>query len=445
VAKVFCFFFSKKKTFLSSLPHAAKRAPGLRPKHAQIAGLPNKPGGLAHPPPGPEELRPLARAARLKLLALLSAALLASASSVAQTQAGPGAPPPVTIGRAARQDVPVYATGLGTVQAYQSVLVRARVDGTLERIAFTEGQDVKPGDLLAVIDPRPYAALLAQAQAKRAADQAMLQNNKLDLARYASLARTNFASRQQLDTQQATVAQTTANLQGDEAAEATASLNLSFCNITSPIEGVVGLRQVDVGNLVHSTDTGGIVTITQVEPISVVFTLPEEQLPAVRAAMAAGGTQGGASGGAAGVAHGHAPPVEAFTSDGGTKLSEGTLLTPSNTIDATTATIALKATFANTDRKLWPGQFVSARIQLDVLHDAVTVPAPAVQHGPDGLYVFLVKPDHTAVMQKVSLGYQGEGRVVITSGLQGGEDVITDGMVRVQSGQKVDAKAGPKA
>ena len=371
----------------------------------------------------------MASAASRIAVALLAAGCLPAAAIAQTAPAAPNTPPPVTIGQAARQDVPVYATGLGTVQAYQSVLVRARVDGTLERIAFIEGQDVKPGDLLAVIDPRPYAALLAQAQAKREADQATLQNNKLDLQRYASLQRTNFASRQQLDTQQATVAQTTANIQGDEAAEATAQLNLSFCNITSPINGVVGLRLVDVGNLVHSTDTGGIVTITQVQPISVVFTLPEEQLPSVRAAMGAG----------------HAPAVEAFTSDGGTALSQGSLLTPSNMIDATTATIAMKATFANTDRKLWPGQFVSARIQLEVLHNAVTVPAPAVQHGPDGLYVFVVKPDHTAIMQKVSLGYQGEGRVVVTSGLQGGEDVITDGMVRVQSGLKVDPRASPKA
>ena len=354
------------------------------------------------------------------LAALVSAAVYPAASALAQA----GAPPPVTVGQVSRGDVPVYATGLGTVQAYQSVLVRARVDGTLERIAFTEGQDVKPGDLLAVIDPRPYAALLAQADAKRAADQAMLQNNKLDLQRYASLARTNFASRQQLDTQQATVSQTTANLQGDEAATATASLNLSFCNITSPIEGVVGLRQVDAGNLVHATDTGGIVTITQVQPISVVFTLPEEQLPAVRNAMASE----------------HTPPVVAYTSDGGTVLSHGTLLTPSNTIDPTTGTIALKAIFANADRKLWPGQFVSARIQLDVLRNAVSVPPSAIQHGPDGVYVYVVKPDHTASMQTVTLGYEGQGHSVIASGLRGGEDVITAGQVRVQAGEKVDPR-----
>jgi multidrug efflux system membrane fusion protein len=338
------------------------------------------------------------------------------------------APPPVTIGQAVRRDVPIFSSGIGTVQAYRSVLVRARVDGTLERIAFTEGQDVKPGDLLAVIDPRPYAALLAQAQAHRAADQAQLENARLDLARYASLQRTNFASRQQLDTQQATVNQAIANLQGDEAAIATAQLNLSFCNIESPIQGVVGLRLVDVGNLIHATDTAGIVTITQVEPISLVFTLPEDQLPAVREAMTHG-----------------APPVLAYTSDGGTKLSEGTLLTPSNSIDTTTGTIALKATFANSDRKLWPGQFVSARIELGVAHDVVTVPDAAIQHGPDGLYVFVVKPDKTAIIQPVTVGYQGEGQVVVASGLNGGEAVITAGTVRVQGGQKVNPNASAKS
>jgi membrane fusion protein, multidrug efflux system len=328
--------------------------------------------------------------------------------------------PPVTVTHAVRKDVPIYASGIGTVQAYQSVLVRARVDGTLERIAFTEGQDVKPGDLLAVIDPRPYAALLAQAQAKHAADAAQLQNNKLDLARYASLAKTNFASRQQVDTQQATVNQATATLQGDDAAIATAALNLSFCTITSPIAGVVGLRLVDIGNLVHATDTNGIVTITQVQPISLVFTLPEDQLPSVRDAMAQGTAE-----------------VDAYTSDGGKKLSEGTLLTPSNSIDTTTGTIALKATFKNADRKLWPGQFVLTKIRLGTDRDAVTVPVPAIQHGPDGLYVFVVKPDHTAVKQTVTTGYQGEGQIVVASGLQGGQDVITEGQVRVQSGSKV--------
>jgi multidrug efflux system membrane fusion protein len=342
--------------------------------------------------------------------------------------AGFGAAPPVTVVTATRHDVPIYANGIGTVQAYRSVLVRARVDGTLDKIAFREGQDVKPGDLLAEIDPRPYAALFAEAQAKRAADQAQLQNQRLDLARYANLARTNFASRQQVDTQQAAVNQTVATLQGDDAAIEAAALNLSFCRIESPIEGVVGLRQVDIGNLIHATDTAGIVTITQVQPISLIFTLPEDQLPAVRDAMARG-----------------TPPVLAYTSDGGRLLAQGTLLTPSNSIDTTTGTIQLKATFANTDRHLWPGQFVAARIQLGTAQNAVTIPENAIQHGPDGLYVFVVKPDQTADRVDVKLGYQGDGQAVVASGLNGGEDVITAGQVRVLPGIKVaphrDAKS----
>jgi multidrug efflux system membrane fusion protein len=342
-------------------------------------------------------------------------------------------PPPVTVTQATTQDVPIFASGVGTVQAYRSVLVRARVDGTLEKIYFREGQDVKPGDPLAEIDPRPYAAALAQAQAKRGADQAQLDNQKLDLVRYGALARTNFASRQQLDTQQAAVNQTIANLAGDDAAIAAAGLNLSFCHIDSPISGVVGLRLVDEGNLVHATDSAGIVTVTQVQPISLVFTLPESEFQGVQAAMRA--AQGGA-----------APRVLALSSEGGSSsggaqlLATGTLLTPNNSIDTTTGTIALKATFQNTDRALWPGQFVSARVQLGVARNAVTVPDVAVQHAPDGEYVYVVRPDHTALRQSVKLGYGGDGRVVITDGLKSGEDVIVAGQVRVQTGQKVDPR-----
>ena len=357
---------------------------------------------------------------------LLLGALLPGARAAAQT------PPPVTVASSMRQDVKVFASGVGTVQAYRSVLVRARVDGSIEKLAFTEGQDVKQGDKLATIDPRPYAAVLAEAQAKRAADAAQLQNLKLDLARYASLARTNFASRQQVDTQQAQIAQQLATLQGDDASIAAAALNLSFCHITSPIDGVVGLRQVDEGNLVHATDTTGIVTVTQVHPISLIFTLPESQLPKVQDAIRAAGGD-------------NKVPVLAYTSEDGRRLATGTLLTPNNSIDTTTGTISLKATFDNADRALWPGQFISARVQLGIDHNAVTVPEPAIQHGVDGLYVYVVKPDHTAVRQDVKVGYDGDGQVVVTDGLNGGEQVITAGQVRVLSGQKVDpheARAG---
>jgi multidrug efflux system membrane fusion protein len=354
----------------------------------------------------------------------LALTVLLTTAAAAQTPP----PPPVTVATAGRQDVPVFASGIGTVQAYRNVLVRARVDGTLDKIAFREGQDVKPGDLLAEIDPRPYAATLAQARAKRAADAALLENAKLDLRRYATLARSNFASRQQLDTQQATVDQDNANIQADDAAIDSAALNLSFCEIQSPIEGVVGLRQVDIGNLIHATDTTGIVTITQIHPISLIFTLPQEQLPSVQDAMKAG-----------------SPLVFASTSDGGRQLAEGKLLTPSNSIDTTTGTISLKAEFPNLDRRLWPGQFVAARVQLGIEKNAVVVPQSAVQHGPDGLYVYVVKPGNKAARVDVKLGYQGENHAVVTDGLSGGEDVIVAGQVRVQDGEAVEPKREAKS
>jgi multidrug efflux system membrane fusion protein len=350
----------------------------------------------------------------------------------ARAQAGAPAPSeavPVTVVRVQKQDVPEYARGIGLVQAYRSVLVRARVDGTLNAIAFREGQEVNPGDLLAEIDPRPYAATLAQAQAKRAADQAQLENARRDLARYASLAKTNFASRQQVDTQEALVNQYVANIQGDDANIASAGLNLSFCRITAPIQGVVGLRLVDIGNLIHATDTTGIVSITQVHPIALVFTLPQDELPSVRDAMdKAGGSQSATL------------PVIAVTSQDGKLLSRGKLLTINNSIDTTTGTITLKAEFANTDNKLWPGQFVAAKLQLSVARGVLTLPPSAVQHGPDGLYVYVVKPDTTVSKQSVQVGYQDEIASVVTDGLAGGETVVLSGQLRLQPGTRVDAK-----
>ena len=331
---------------------------------------------------------------------------------------------PVQVANAGRRDVAVFTRGIGTVQAYRSVLIRARVDGTLDQIAFREGQTVKPGDLLAVIDPRPYQATLDQAQAKRAADEAQMANARLDLQRYASLARTNFASRQQVDTQTALIQQYAANIKGDEANVASAALNLSFCHITAPIEGVVGLRQMDIGNLIHANDTQGIVTLTQVHPISLVFTLPQDDLPKVREAMALGPAK-----------------VIAASSDGNTKLSEGTLLTPNNSIDTTTGTIQLKATFDNKDDKLWPGQFAAARLQLGLLKNVLTVPPNAIQHGPDGLYVYTVKPDDTVAKQDVQIGYQDENSAVVKSGLNDGDRVVTGGQSRLQGGTKVSVRA----
>ncbi len=333
---------------------------------------------------------------------------------------------PVTTVKVERHDVPLYAAGIGTVQAYRSVLVRARVDGTLDNVEFREGQTVHPGDLLAEIDPRPYAAALAQAQAKRASDQAQLDNARRDLTRYSTLERNAYASRQQVDTQQATIGQYAANVQGDEAAIASAALNLSFCRITAPIEGVVGLRLVDIGNLIHANDTAGIVSITQVHPISLVFTLPQQRLPEVRDAIR-DSERGGVM-----------PSVTAMAQNGTAPLSDGRLVTINNSIDTQTGTISLKAEFANLDDKLWPGQFSSGRLRLRLAPGALTVPPASVQHGPDGLYVYVVRPDHTVAHQDVKIGYQDETLAIVEDGLHDGDTVVLSGQLRLQPGARVD-------
>jgi membrane fusion protein, multidrug efflux system len=341
----------------------------------------------------------------------------------------PGAPAiPVTTIKAARQDVPVWLTGLGTVQALNTVLVRARVDGTLQQFAVTEGEMVGQGTLLAVIDPRPYQAALDQALAKKAQDQAQLANARLDLQRYSSLETKDFASRQQVDTQVALVDRNLATLKGDDAAIESAQLNLGFCFISAPFNGRIGLRHIDPGNLVHATDPGGIVTITQVHPITLVFTLPQADLPAIVAAMGKG-----------------ALPVAARSSDTKLSLAQGTLLTPDNAIDTTTGMIRLKATFPNQDNKLWPGQFVEAQLLLRKEHAAVIVPTPAVQHGPDGLYVYLVNADSTVHRQPVQAEDRG-AVMVVTRGLDVGQQVVLDGQSRLENGMHVAATpAAPTA
>ncbi len=327
---------------------------------------------------------------------------------------------PVTIAAATPADVPVLLRGLGIVQAFNAVTVRARVDGTLMDVKVTEGQEVKKGDLIAVIDPRPYQASLDAAMAKKAQDEAQLTNAQRDLARYASLARQDFASRQQVDTQQSSVAQFTATLKGDDAAIATAQLNLSFCYILSPIDGRVGLRQVDPGNLVHATDSGGIISIAQLHPISVVFTLPQENLPKITAAMAA-----------------RRLPVQAYAEDDKTELAQGELLTPDNSIDTSTGTIKLKANFPNTANKLWPGQFVHAHLLLETRHDVLTVPSQAVQHGPSGLYAYVVKPDSTVARQDIEVDQDTGQLAVVTKGLAAGDKVVVTGQSRLQNGTRV--------
>jgi multidrug efflux system membrane fusion protein len=359
----------------------------------------------------------------LCIVAVGSAALTISSTQrthAAQNRVVASPSVPVAIAKAMQQSVSIYATGVGTVQAYQSVLIRARVDGTLMQFPVREGQEVKQGDLIAVIDPRPYQAALDQAMAKKAQDEAQLANARRDLARYQSLSIQDFASRQQVDTQQALVNQDVATVDGDSAAIEAAQLNVSYCFITSPVEGRIGLRSVDPGNLIHATDATGIVTVTQIHPISATFTLPQEELPRVQTDMVHG-----------------ASPVLAYASDDKTVLDQGTLLTPDNTIDTSTGTIRLKATFPNAENRLWPGQFINAHLQVGMVPNAVTIPPAAIEHGPDGLYVYVVKPDATVARTAISIGYQTDKLALVTNGLAGGEAVVVNGQSRLQAGTKV--------
>lgn len=338
------------------------------------------------------------------------------------------APPaeiPVGAAQAVRHDFPIYLRGLGSVQAFYAVTVRARVDGYLLRVPVVEGQDVRRGDVLAVIDPRPYQAALDQAMAQKAADEAQLTNARLDLQRYSSLARSEFASRQSVDTQRATVDRLVASLKGDDAAIEAAQLNLGFCYVTSPLDGRVGLRLVDPGNLIHATDATGIITVAQIHPISALFTLPQNQLPQVHEAMQA-----------------RKLPVSAYTSDDKTKLADGELLTIDNSIDETTGTIRLKAEFPNGDDRLWPGQFINARLLVETLHDAVTVPLAAVQRGPDSLYVYVIGKDRTVSRKPVQQSYDDGQTAVIASGLAGGESVVVNGQSRLTDGARVSLRSG---
>ncbi len=327
---------------------------------------------------------------------------------------------PVTAQAAKVQDVPVYLRGLGTVQAFNTVEIKAQVNGTLVSLPVREGQEVRQGDIVAEIDPRPYKAALDQATAQRAEDAAQLQSAMLDLNRYQSLAKQSFAPVQQVDDQRATVQKLVAAVQADSAAIETAQINLGFCTIRAPINGRVSLYQTDIGNLIEVSSQTGIVSITQDKPISVVFTLPEADLPRVQDAMAKGKL-----------------PVLAYSSDDRTKLGDGVLLTPNNAIDTTTGTIQFKATFANDNDRLWPGEFVNARLLVETLHKAVTVPVAAIQHGPDGLFVYAVEPDHTVQEQAVEVGYQDAATSVVTKGLHGGQDVVVAGQSRLSPGTRV--------
>jgi membrane fusion protein, multidrug efflux system len=340
------------------------------------------------------------------------------------TASAPSPAIPVSIATAQRRDVPIYLTGLGTAQAFNTVAVKTRVDGELTKVAFTEGQDVKVGDLLAQIDPRPFQAAYDQAVAKKMQDEANLANAKLDLQRFADLAARNFATQQQLDTQRATVAQLEAQIRGDQAAIYSAKTQLDYTTITSPITGRTGIRLVDQGNIVHATDATGLVVVTQLQPISVIFTLPESELTAVLSALKMGPVR-----------------IFAISRDDNRQLSEGTLAVLDNQISQTTGTMRLKGTFPNQDRALWPGEFLNIRLLARTEPNVVTVPSGALQRGPDGYYAYVVKPDNTAETRPLKVGQVSDGVAIVDDGLAAGEQVVTAGQYRLQPGVRVEVNS----
>ena len=329
-------------------------------------------------------------------------------------------PVPVLIAAAARADVPVYLNAVGTTKALNTVTVRPQVDGKLLEVAFKEGQDVNKGDLLARIDPTTFQAQLAQAAAKKAQDEAQLSNAKIDLERYEKLAATNAINRQQSDTQRALVNQYSALVQADQAAIENAQAMLAYTTITAPIGGRTGIRQVDEGNIVHASDATDIVVLTQLKPISVLFNLPQQDLNAVNSAFA------------------NAPlSVDALRSDNDAVIDRGTLRVVDNQVDQSTGTVKLKAEFPNVNLQLWPGQFVNIRLLIDTLKQVVVIPTGAVQRGPNGTFVYVVKDDNSASMRPIQVQKQDETQTVVASGLEPPERVVTTGFARLNDGSKV--------
>jgi multidrug efflux system membrane fusion protein len=333
----------------------------------------------------------------------------------------PLAPVQVVTAVARVEDVAITLSGIGTVQAFNTVAVKSRVDGEITRILFVEGQDVKAGDPLAIVDPRPLQAQLAQAQATRAKDQAMLDGAVLDQRRYEDLVLKNFASRQQVDQQRATVDQARAQILTDDAQIAYATTQLGFTTIRSPLTGRAGIRQVDQGNFVHGSDNTVIVSITQLQPISVVFSLPAEAV--ARSHLTPGQVH---------------VPVLAFAADDATKLDEGVVELVDNTVDASTGTIKLKASFPNRDMRLWPGNFVNGRLVVDRRPGGVTIPVQALRHGPRGDFVWLARQDGTAISRGVTSGQVADGRVLIERGLERGAVVVTEGHFRLEDNTRIE-------
>lgn len=335
---------------------------------------------------------------------------------------------PVSVANAARQDMPVYLTGLGTVQALFTVAIHAQVDGKLQEVFFKEGQRVQRGDVLAKIDPRLYQAALDQAKARKAQDEASLIAAMKDLSRFQTLASKNYETQQNLDLQQAKVDQAKASIAADDAAIEAAQTNLDYTNVVATNDGRMGVRMVDPGNIVHASDQAAIGILTQTEPIYVTFTLPAQTLEDVRDAMARGAVE-----------------VAAYDRNNVRLLGTGTLSTIDNLIDPTTATYRLKATFKNDGEKLWPGQFVNARLLVDTRKDVVVIPSVAVQRGPHGLFAWVVKADNTAEARPIETGVTTGDRTIVTSGLKDGERVVVDGQYKLQADAPVTITTTPTA
>jgi len=336
---------------------------------------------------------------------------------------------PVAVATAERRDMPVYLSGLGTVTAFNTVSLKSRVDGQIVQVAFQEGQFVRQGDLLLVIDPRPYQVALEQAEANLVRDQAQLKNAKIDLDRYQGLYKDGVVSQQQYDSQTALVGQLSGTVQADQAAIDNAKLQLVYTKITAPVTGRVGLRLVDIGNMVHATDTSPLLVLTQLQPIAVIFTLPEDVLPNVAKHLSKGTLE-----------------VDAYSRDDLTRLSTGKLLTIDNQIDLTTGTAKLKAIFDNADNALWPNQFVNAHLLLETRRNATVVPAAAIQRGPQAMtFAYVVRPDKTVEARALKVALTQGTLSVIDSGLSPGEVVVTDGQDKLQNGSRVEPRGAAGA
>jgi multidrug efflux system membrane fusion protein len=354
------------------------------------------------------------------------------AKSASKSAVAPIAPPPVPIvaGTVAQHDVPIYLTGVGTVVAYNTDVVRSQIQGQLVSINFTEGQTVHAGDLLAQIDPRPYQAQIEQLTANRDRDQAQLTNALANLDRYTALAKTGDATPQLMDTQKAQVSQLQSAVKADQALIDAANIQLSYTRLTSPIDGIVGIRQIDIGNVIHPTDPNGLVVATQVEPISVIFTLPETDLPEIQQQQLQTKTP---------------LTVLAYSQDGKIQLDQGKLTLVNNEILQTTGSIQLKAEFPNKTHRLWPGELISMRLLLDTRHDGLTVPASVVLQGPQGSYAYVINADSSVAIRPVKVAQIWEGQALVDSGLQANAQVVVDGQYKLQPGTHVTILHGQAA